>query len=102
MDEKLDYFLSAGILLFGLVAFAAGAWIDHRRAGDAMPGLVPMGPIMLLGTLAVLVATAYFLNTLHSGNSSYYYVAAAMLGYGAAVGALTVLIERHRRQKPTT
>jgi hypothetical protein len=100
MGEELDYFLSAAILLFGLAAFAAGAWMDHRRAGGLMPGLVPMGPIMLLGTLAVLAAVVYFLNTLHSGNSRYYYVAAAMLVYGAAVGAITVLVERRRRKKP--
>jgi peptidoglycan/LPS O-acetylase OafA/YrhL len=100
MDEELDYFLSAAILLFGLVAFAAAAWIDHRRAGGAMPGLVPMGPIMLLGTLAVLASIVHFLNTLHSGDSSYYYIAAAMLVYGVAVGAMTVLVEHRRRRNP--
>jgi hypothetical protein len=99
MDGDLDRYLSAAMLLGGLAAIAGAAWIDHRRAAHPMPALVPMGPIMLLGTLLVLWAIVYFLNTLRSGDSSYY-IAAAVLLYGSVVGGITVLVEHRRRQNP--
>jgi FtsH-binding integral membrane protein len=99
MDIELDYYFATAILLFGLATIGIAGWIDHRRAERPMPSLVPMTPILLLGTILVLTAVVYFINTLQRGHSGYY-IAAALVLFGASVIAITVLIERQRRKNP--
>jgi len=99
MDAVFDYCLAAAILSGGLAAIGVAGWIDHRRAANPMPSLVPMTPIMLLGAIAVLLGITYFLYTFLSGHSGYY-IAAALVLFGSATIAITVLIERLRRNNP--